>query len=241
MWAVVPIKDIGDAKQRLASVLGVEDRRNLFLVMVEDVLATLAKVSTLEGVMIVSRDPEAERLASQYKARLLEESKNRGHTTAVTYAVRVLKQEGVDGMLQIPGDIPLVKAAEIEQVLSAHRPSPSITIVPSHDRMGSNCVLCSPPDVIPLRFGENSFYFHLQSARNHGLFPQVLTFPGIGLDIDTPEDLQLLSQTIVPSRTGKFLEKNGISLTGNYRRISRRTEGSSIFNKTEQQRFQNKV
>ncbi len=212
MWAVVPVKDIGEAKQRLGSVLGVEERRNLFLVMVEDVLATLAKVSLLDGVMIVTGDPEAQRLATQYKVRLLEESKNQGHTSAVAYAVRVLKQEGVDGMLQIPGDIPLVQAGEVEEVLRAHSPAPSITIVPSRDKMGSNCVLCSPPDVIPLRFGENSFYHHLQSARKHGLCPQVMTSPGIALDIDTPEDLRLLIQKVIPSRTGNFLRKSGIAL-----------------------------
>ena len=212
MWAVVPVKDIGEAKQRLRSVLGVEERRNLFLVMVEDVLATLAKVSLLDGVMIVTGDPEAQRLATQYKVRLLEESKNQGHTNAVAYAVRVLKQEGVDGMLQIPGDIPLVQAAEVEEVLRAHSPGPSITIVPSRDKMGSNCVLCSPPDVIPLRFGENSFFYHLQTAREHGLCPQVMTSPGIGLDIDTPEDLRLLIQKVIPSRTGHFLQKSGIAL-----------------------------
>lgn len=212
MWAVVPVKDIGKAKQRLGSVLGVEERRNLFLVMVEDVLAALAKVSLLDGVMIVTGDPEVQRLATQFKARLLEESKNQGHTSAVAYAARVLKQEGVDGMLQIPGDIPLVQAGEVEEVLRAHSPAPSITIVPSHDKMGSNCVLCSPPDVIPLRFGENSFYHHLQSARKHGLCPQVMTSPGIGLDIDTPEDLRLLIQKVIPNRTGYFLQKSGISL-----------------------------
>ena len=212
MWAVVPVKDIGKAKQRLGSVLGVEERRNLFLVMVEDVLAALAKVSLLDGVMIVTGDPEVQRLATQFKARLLEESKNQGHTSAVAYAARVLKQEGVDGMLQIPGDIPLVQAGEVEEVLRAHSPAPSITIVPSHDKMGSNCVLCSPPDVIPLRFGENSFYHHLQSARKHGLCPQVMTSPGIGLDIDTPEDLRLLIQKVIPNRTGHFLQKSGIAL-----------------------------
>lgn len=212
MWAVVPVKDIGKAKQRLGSVLGVEERRNLFLVMVEDVLATLAKVSLLDGVMIVTGDPEVQRLATQFKARLLEESKNQGHTSAVAYAARVLKQEGVDGMLQIPGDIPLVQSGEVEEVLRAHSPAPSITIVPSHDKMGSNCVLCSPPDVIPLRFGENSFYHHLQSARKHGLCPQVMTSPGIGLDIDTPEDLRLLIQKVIPNRTGNFLQKSGIAL-----------------------------
>ena len=212
MWAVVPVKDIGKAKQRLGSVLGVEERRNLFLVMVEDVLAALAKVSLLDGVMIVTGDPEVQRLATQFKARLLEESKNQGHTSAVAYAARVLKQEGVDGMLQIPGDIPLVQAGEVEELLRAHSPAPSITIVPSHDKMGSNCVLCSPPDVIPLRFGENSFYHHLQSARKHGLCPQVMTSPGIGLDIDTPEDLRLLIQKVIPNRTGHFLQKSGIAL-----------------------------
>ena len=98
-------------------------------------------------------------------------------------------------MLTLPGDIPLVTPAEIEQLLAAHLPAPSFTIVPSHDERGSNAIACSPPDAVPLRFGENSFYPHLAGAEACGIGPNVLHLPGIALDIDNPDDVVSFMRT----------------------------------------------
>jgi len=43
-----------------------------------------------------------------------------------------------------------------------------------------------------LTFGEPSFAHHLETARKRGLAPRVLALPGLGLDIDAPEDLTAL-------------------------------------------------
>ena len=102
-------------------------------------------------------------------------------------------------MLTVPGDIPLMTAAEIMQLLAAHRPAPAFTIAPSRDERGSNAIICSPPDAVQLRFGEDSFFPHLRAAEACGIRPTVLRLPGIALDIDTPEDLAAL--TLVPSAT----------------------------------------
>ena len=76
--------------------------------------------------------------------------------------------------------------------------------------MGSNAILCSPADAMPLRFGENSFFPHLAAARAHGIEPNVIHLPRIALDIDTPEDLALFLAT--PSRTNAraLLDRWGI-------------------------------
>ena len=71
-------------------------------------------------------------------------------------------------------------------------PAPSFTIVPAHDERGSNAVLCSPPLVMPLRFGDDSFFPHLAAARALGIEPTIVKLPGIGLDIDQPVDLEAL-------------------------------------------------
>jgi 2-phospho-L-lactate guanylyltransferase len=42
IWAVVPVKDIRDAKQRLASVLAPHERAALFRAMLHDVLSALS-------------------------------------------------------------------------------------------------------------------------------------------------------------------------------------------------------
>ena len=104
-------------------------------------------------------------------------------------------------MLTVPGDIPLVTPAEISQLVAAHRPAPAFTIAPSRDERGSNAIICSPPDVVPLRFGEDSFFPHLRAAEACGIDPTVLRLPGIALDVDTPEDLAAFM--LVPSRPAR--------------------------------------
>ena len=77
-------------------------------------------------------------------------------------------------MMTMPGDIPRLSPAEIAATLAAHRAAPSFTIVPAHDDLGSNAIVCSPPDAVPLRFGEDSFFPHLDAARAQGIEPLVV-------------------------------------------------------------------
>lgn len=211
MWAVVPVKDLRGAKQRLAEVLSVEERGALFQAMLEDVLSALQTVRGLEGFVLITCDQEAKRLAADYGARVMSEPENRGHTAAVATAVTVLQDDGADGMLQLPGDVPLVTADEIEAVIEAHEPGPAMTIVPSRDRKGSNCVACSPPQVMPLRFGDDSFYPHLETAKAHGLTPNVISLPGIAHDVDTPDDLLALLGKPAKTRAHRFLNDSGLA------------------------------
>ena len=188
--AVVPVKNLGDVKQRLAEILGQPERTALFRAMLEDVLEALSGASSLAGIALVTRDEEAIALAERYGAECLIEPENRGHTAAVEFAARALADRGAGALLQVPGDIPRVTSEEIESVIAAHAPAPAVTIAPSRDFRGSNAVLCSPPDGFPFRFGDDSFYPHLAAARAIAIEPTVVELPGIGLDIDTPVDLE---------------------------------------------------
>ena len=71
----------------------------------------------------------------------------------------------------------------------------------------------SPPDAVPLRFGEDSFYPHLDAARGRGIDPLVVRHPGIGMDIDNPVDLVTFLKMSPPvrTRTLAFLEQAGIA------------------------------
>jgi 2-phospho-L-lactate guanylyltransferase len=212
LWAVVPVKERDRAKERLAPLLGGKMRQALALAMLEDVLAALGAASGLAGLIVVTVDREARRLALGYGTRILEGGARDGHTGAVAAAARVLAAEGHTGMLTLPGDIPLVTAAEIDQVVAAHRPAPSFTIVPSHDEGGSNAILLSPPDAVPLRFGVDSFFPHLRAAEVRGIRPTVLRLPGIALDIDNPEDLAAFARrpTQTRTRTQALLAENAM-------------------------------
>jgi len=218
LWAVVPVKERVSAKERLAPMLRPGARQALALAMLEDVLAALTATPRIAGLLVVTVDPEASRLAASYGGRVTEVGARDGHTGAVAAAVRLLVTEQRGGMLTLPGDIPLVTPREITSVLAAHPPAPSFTIVPSHDERGSNAIACSPPDAVPLRFGENSFYPHLQTAEVSGIRPNVLHLPGIALDIDNPEDVLSFMRTRSPTRAWAVLSEERMPLVGGFRR-----------------------
>ncbi len=213
IWAVVPVKEFEGAKQRLSLALSPEERRVLATTMLEDVLDAVSVVGDLAGVLVVTVDPTATSLAALYGARVVTEGARDGHTGAVTAAARLLVRERQGGMMTMPGDIPRLSSEEIAATLAAHRAAPAFTIVPAHDDLGSNTIVCSPPDVVPLRFGEDSFYPHLDAARAQGIEPLVVHHPGIGMDIDNPVDLVTFLKMSPPvrTRTLAFLEQSGVA------------------------------
>jgi 2-phospho-L-lactate guanylyltransferase len=210
-WAVLPVKDLVNAKQRLSAVLDGEERRELFRAMLLDVLTALSGVGALSGILVVTRDEEAQTLARRFDARLLVEDENLGQTEAVTFGVTTLAAEGVDSMVAVPADVPLVKPEDITALLRAHAAAPSVTIAPARDRLGSNAVACSPPHVLPFRFGANSFYPHLERARGLGIEPQVVDLRRLGLDIDTPDDLAALLKEAPSTRAHAYLNESGVA------------------------------
>lgn len=213
--AVVPVKDTRQAKQRLAGVLDRAQRQELALAMFEDVLAALARVDELAGILVVTADAAAAAIAARYRAGVMDEGARDGHTGAVAAAARRLVGEG---MLAVPGDIPLLEPDDVRRLVSAHRAAMrrgvrAFTIAPARDERGSNAVLCSPAGAVPLRFGEDSFFPHLAAARAHGIEPAVMHLPRIGLDIDTPQDLALLLGTPAPTRAHALLRRWRIDVT----------------------------
>jgi len=124
IWAVIPVKETGLAKQRLGGVLPASVRQAFAQAMLEDVLAAVTAAPGLAGVILVTLDPAAMLLAERYGARCLEDGARDGHTGAVAAAARRLAEDGAGGMLTVPGDIPLVTADEIEGLIAAHRSAP---------------------------------------------------------------------------------------------------------------------
>lgn len=212
VWAAVPVKTFTGAKQRTGSVLTPAQREVLAATMLEDVLAALAGASRLAGILVNTVDPVAADLAVRYGARVVSEGAKDGHTGAVNGMARVLAREGKGALLTVPGDIPRVTSAEIDVVVSACLPAPSFTVVPAHDELGSNAVLCAPPFSVPLRFGDDSYFPHLMAARAVGIEPTIVRLPGIGLDIDHPADLRafLAARPRQPTRTLALLEGFGL-------------------------------
>ncbi len=189
----VPVKDLANAKQRLVPALGPAARGELARAMLRDVLAALA-AARLDRVWVVTRDPEVARIASGAGAEALTAltaAENSSHTRAVAFAQAEAARRGARVFLTIPGDVPCVTAVEIRALAAAARDGIP-ALVSSRSGFGTNGVALAPPDAMPLTFGEPSFENHLAAARRLGLAPDILALPGLGLDVDAPEDLAVL-------------------------------------------------
>jgi 2-phospho-L-lactate guanylyltransferase len=212
IWAVLPVKEIDDAKSRLAHQCSRVFRRELQRAMLDDVLNALTKTARLAGIVVVSADRHAQLVARRCGARVFEDGARSGHTRAVMAAARRLASEGRAGMLTVPADVPAISAAQIARVLAAHGEAPAFTIVPSHDCRGSNAIVVSRPDAVELAFGDDSFVAHLHAARGAGIEPTIVRSPGIALDIDHPADLARLMQMATGPRTAAFLLGQSMNL-----------------------------
>lgn len=214
IWAVIPVKELAGAKHRLSPLLTPAERQALARVMIAEVLDAVAATQGLAGVLVVTLDPWATEQARRIGARVVTDGARDGHTGSVNGGIRALLAEGRFGLITMPGDIPAVTPAEIEAVLAAHpQDGRGFTIAPAHDEKGSNAVLLSPPDAVPLRFGEDSYFPHLDAARRQGLDPRIVPQPGIAMDIDHPVDLALFLARPESrgTRTRAFLEQSGIA------------------------------
>ncbi len=210
MWLIIPVKKINDAKNRLKSLLNPIQRKQLFLAMLEDVLSVVKSSPEIENISLATICPTAINIAKKYGASIIDTNTDDGQTEAIKKSAEILDNNGIRNMLLLPADIPLVTENEISKVIQLHEKFPMMTIVPARDEQGSNCIALSPPKAIPLSFGPNSYFPHIDAARNSEVNLKTIALPGIGLDIDTPTDLKELFKQPIRTRTQKFLNDQKI-------------------------------
>lgn len=213
MWVVVPLKNLNNVKTRLSPVLSPSERAELLLCMGKDVLTAATAVPEIKGTVVVSCDERVMEMAEACGAIVLEEPGNAGHSAAVAFGAHWLKTRGERSFVQVPADIPLVLPAHFSQLIRSHEKMDGdrkVSIVPSHDYGGSNCVICTPPDALPLEFGSDSFRRHLEAAKKAGVAIEVREVPEIALDIDDPQDLARFAALPATTRTHAFLASTGI-------------------------------
>jgi 2-phospho-L-lactate guanylyltransferase len=191
--ALIPVKGFRNAKQRLSPLWGAAQREVLAETMFCDVLGAVIRTRGLSATCVVTGDDKVADIAASLGANVMREGAETGETDAVDYARGELKKAGCEAVLILPGDVPLVQSADIEQVLAQvpeGTTAPFALLVPSHDRMGTNALLLAPPDIITLRFGYDSFSFHMSQVSAQGLPLRFIENERIALDIDEPKDLQ---------------------------------------------------
>ena len=209
MWAIVPVKRFDQAKRRLASVLNAPQRCGLMLAMAQDVLTALSQAQQLSGVLLVSRAPEADALAQAFGVRQFAESAAANLPQALEEARdHAVSELDATSVFIVPADAPLVSSDEIDQLIQAHR---HVTLLPDGEAIGTNGLICTPPDAIPFVFDGRSFKAHAAHAQAAGFPPSIVANSSFALDIDTPDDLAQLLRQAQGGKTAAYLRECGLA------------------------------
>lgn len=192
--AILPVKTFSAAKQRLGGVLASGSRHALAQAMLSDTLSSLKRVDGVDGVVVVTRDREAEGAALGRGAEVVRDGDEAGQSAAALLGTRHALAGGYERVLLVPGDTPLLDPSEVDALLAdAEERQRRVVIVPDRHGTGTNALLLSPPDALRPSFGPGSLRRHVEEAQAAGVSHEVAEVPSLALDVDTPEDLSELA------------------------------------------------
>lgn len=191
LWLLMPVKPFAEGKSRLATVLSVAERAALNRRLFHHVLHQALVAQILAGVLVISRDPVVLAQAQAVGAETIVEEASELNQ-ALVQARRQALALGAEATLVLPSDLPLLQAADIQQLYTLAHKTPSVVIAPSRTG-GTSALLLHPPAVIPFAFGLSSFQRHQALAQAAGVACHVYDSATLAFDVDQPEDLARLN------------------------------------------------
>ena len=192
LWAIVPVKPLRRGKSRLSGALSEDERTHLNQLLLEHTLKTLRDLKEIEHILVVSRDPAALSIAREHGARTVRENGSPQLNTALARATVVAQVYATRGVLVLPADLPLMTPADISALLERATDPPVVVIAPDRREEGTNALLICPAGLIEYDFGPGSYQRHCERAKQAGARLEVVSLPSLGLDLDLPEDLEMV-------------------------------------------------
>jgi len=192
LWAIIPVKPLRRGKSRLAGVLTQDERTDLNQHLLAHTVDTLRAIPEIEQVLVVSRDPAALSLAREHGARTVQENGAPQLNIALARATVLVKHYVTRGVLIVPADLPLLTPEDVRAMLDRAKYPPVVVVAPDRHRLGTNAMLVCPVGLIDYEFGPGSFQRHCQLARQAGARLEICELPSLALDVDFPEDLDII-------------------------------------------------
>ncbi len=187
--ALIPVNRLDRAKGRLSSLLTAEERVAVAMATCSTVIAAARRaglwvavltsdpqIAALPGITVIDEDPSLSGLNAQLESAILRIN------------------APASGLLVLHADLPLATPGVILGFLAEAPPVPSVTLVRSGDG-GTNAMLLRPPGQFALAYGANSHELHAAAARAAGMSVRTVAVTALALDLDTPDDLDVLMAT----------------------------------------------
>ncbi|MFW5714554.1 MAG: 2-phospho-L-lactate guanylyltransferase, partial [Brevefilum sp.] len=159
-------------------------------------IEVLKEVEAISDILVVSRDSLVLTHSREMGVRTVTENGTPELNNALLRASLFSKAFSTEGVLIVPADLPLLTPGDVLNFLEDQTEPPMIVITPDRRRQGTNMLLINPPDLLNFSFGEDSFSRHCSLAESRGARVIVHENENIALDLDVPEDYDLLRSKI---------------------------------------------
>jgi len=201
MIVIIPMKS-AHVKSRLSSVLSEEQRTEFSRSLLSDILSVLRVSGLLRQCRVVSSDSKILDFAAEKGTVVVSEGSDAGVNEAVKNGLATI--EGDEDILVLPSDLALLRAPELGRLLRLKSSGLDVVMAPSTTFNGTNALLFSSTLGFPLSYDNDSFWNHLVSCGRLGLSVGVCCERGLMFDVDTPQDLRLLSRSRSKRRSVVF-------------------------------------
>ena len=185
---IVPMKPAWEGKLRLTSVLDPEGRAALCLLLLQHVLRAIAQSAATLETWVIGGGDHVQAVASQESARW-EVDPGDDLNEAIRHAADRAYEDGAPGVLVLPGDLGLLRPEEVDQLVALSEGLQRVVLARAIMDGGTNAILAPRGLLMGPYFGPNSFRRHLETTQKAGIPVEVADAPGLGFDLDTPEDL----------------------------------------------------
>jgi 2-phospho-L-lactate guanylyltransferase len=196
--ALVPLRDPGTGKSRLAAALSPTERAALATAMVEDVL-TAARAGGVDRLVVLAAGDGAERVARHLGVEVARDRPGVDLNAAVGAATAALPADA--DVLVLAADLPALVHTEVAGLLA----TPADVVVAPTSGGGTGALLRRSGFRHPTAYGPGSAAAHERLARQAGAGVVVLETPGTALDVDTVTDLLALHDVAVGARTAALV------------------------------------
>ena len=183
---IVPMKPLRLVKSRLAERLESHQREAIGLGMFNRVVGA-AVDSSAAAVWVVGGDEAVKQASLQVGAQWWEDhGKDLNDSLTVTFE-KAFRAGFAPAYL--PADLPFVSSEDVSNLIEASSAGETVTLSPAHRDGGTNAIVVPTYAAFRPMLGHDSFEKHRKQAHEEGIALEIFDSTGIGLDLDTPDDL----------------------------------------------------
>lgn len=188
--AIIPVKTFSRAKSRLS--LSPEKTEKICRLMLESVLKSVSQSDVIAKTVLVSKDENALEIGKKFGAHGIYDETEQGVNSAVLLADKYFAQEGFEGTMVFPQDIPLMEPQDIRTLYQMRTSERCVLVVPSRKFDGTNALFRTPPSVMETHYDEDSYKIHLNTAEKRDARSAMVLIRRMMLDIDDQSDLRFI-------------------------------------------------